>query len=113
MTHLISTRLKASPAINSHLIGHPSNRTRLIGNKPIHYVKTKLSKNIAILYKVKYKLSCKVLRSLYCTLILPYLTYCVAIWGYTYKSNLISIDNLQKRAIRIISGVLFLEHTFI
>ena len=84
---------------------------KLCWREHIHYVKTKLSKNIAILYKVKYKLSCEVLRSLYCTLILPYLTYCVEIWGNTYKSNLISIEKLQKRAIRIISGVSFLEHT--
>ena len=84
---------------------------KLCWREHIYYVKTKLSKNIAILYKVKYKLSCEALRSLYCTLISPYLTYCVEIWGNTYISNLISIDKLQKGAIRIISGVSFLEHT--
>ena len=39
----------------------------------------------------------------YITLIVPYLTYCVEVWGNACKTYTQSIFILQKRAIRIIS----------
>jgi len=48
---------------------------------------------------------------LYSTLILPYLTYCVNIWGNTLKTNLNKLAILQKRAIRIMAGLKRNEHT--
>jgi hypothetical protein len=77
----------------------------------ISYVKTKISKNIAVLYRAR-KLFCEnVIRTLYCSLILPYMTYCIEVWGNTYKTNLNSLVLLQKKAIRIISGAAYLDHT--
>lgn len=38
------------------------------------------------------------------TLVVPYLTYCIEIWGTAYKTNIKPVFILQKRAIRIISG---------
>ena len=40
---------------------------------------------------------------LYCSFILPYITYCMEVWGNTYKTNTESIFILQKRAIRIVN----------
>ena len=48
---------------------------------------------------------------LYCSLFLPYLTYCAEIWGNTYKSNTQCIFLLQKKIVRIIYGANFKDHT--
>lgn len=47
----------------------------------------------------------------YNTFILPYLNYGVESWGNTYKTNLQSISILQKRAIRIINNIGYLQQT--
>ena len=39
---------------------------------------------------------------MYCTLVMPYLTYCCEVWGNNYKTRIQSLFILQKRAIRII-----------
>ena len=48
---------------------------------------------------------------LYCTLLTPYLTYCVEVWGNTYRSNLQPIFIMQKKAIRLINKVGYRDHT--
>ena len=69
----------------------------------IDNVKTKISKIIAILYKMKNILNKKSLQTLYNSLLLPYLTYCVEIWGNTYKTIIHPIIILQKKAIRLVN----------
>ena len=64
-----------------------------------------------ILGKARHALDHKSLLILYCSLLLPYLNYCVAIWGNTYKSTLQPLLILQKRAIRLVHNVTFCEHT--
>ena len=64
----------------------------------ILYVKSKISKNIFILYRARKLFNDKITRILYCSLILPYFTYCVEIWGNTYKTNLNTIIMLQKKS---------------
>jgi len=51
------------------------------------------------------------LRTLYCALVLPYISYCVEVWGNTYQSNTKSLYLLQKRIIRIIFKTGYREHT--
>jgi len=53
----------------------------------INYIKTKISKSLAILNKAKDLLNQASLNMLYCSFILPYMTYCVEVWGNTYKTN--------------------------
>ena len=72
---------------------------------------SKKSKNIAIMYKVKNVLDTSALLTLYNSLILPYLTYCVEAWGNTYPTNLLCIKKLQKRAVRIIGNLSYCGHT--
>jgi hypothetical protein len=69
----------------------------------INNIKSKISKTIAILYKIKNILNQNSLYILYCSLILPYITYCVEVWGNAYKTNINQIFLLQKKAIRIIN----------
>ena len=48
---------------------------------------------------------------MYNSSILPYLTYCIEIWGNTYESRIRDLVLLQKRAIRIIDNVGYRDHT--
>ena len=77
----------------------------------INLVRSKVVKNISVLYKFKHIFDHNALRILYCSLILPYLTYCVEVWGNSFKSHLAKIEIIQKRAVRIICGARHLEHT--
>ena len=77
----------------------------------INYIRGKISKSVAILYKVQYFLNKSSLYILYCSFILPYMNYCVEVWGNTYKTNTEPIFILQKRAIRIINKTTYREPT--
>ena len=70
----------------------------------IFVVKSKLSKTIRIMYRASTFLNQSSLFTLYCSLFLPYMTYCLEIWGNTYKSNTLCIFILQKKVLRIIIG---------
>ncbi len=70
-----------------------------------------MSRSISVLYKAKHSLDYKSLHILYCALILPYLNYCVEVWGSYFKSSLHSLIILQKRSIRIIHKVGYQDHT--
>ena len=48
---------------------------------------------------------------LYNALILPFLNYCLQVWGNSYPSNLLRLVTLQKKIVRIIDHAAFLEHT--
>ena len=51
-------------------------------------VKSKLSKTIGIMYRASTFLNQSSLFTIYCSLFLPYMTYCLEIWENTfYKSN--------------------------
>lgn len=62
------------------------------------HLQTKLSRSISVLSKAKHLLHYKSLCLLYCSLILPYLEYCVEVWGNTYKTSLQPLCNLQKKS---------------
>ena len=79
--------------------------------KHVKYISTKISRSISVIAKVKYMLNSASLHILYCSMILPYLNYCTFVWGNTYNSTLKPLLTLQKRAIRLIHKVHFLEHT--
>lgn len=50
---------------------------KLTWKQHIDYIKGKISKSIAILYKSRDILNSKALYIIYCSLILPYISYCV------------------------------------
>ena len=53
----------------------------------------------------------KAMRTVYCALVLPYISYCLEVWGNTYKSNTKLLYLLQRRALRIIYNANYGEHT--
>ena len=70
-----------------------------------------VSRCTGILNKVKSILSTKILNSLYSSLVEPHFTYCVEVWGNTYRSYLQSLYRKQKRAIRIVCKSSYLCHS--
>ena len=51
------------------------------------------------------------LRTLYFSLVYPYLFYSNLVWASTYRTNLIRLEILQKRVIRTIAKTTFDAHT--
>ena len=74
-------------------------------------VETKVSKSIAVLYKTKDVLDIQALRTLYQSLVEPYMSYFCEIWGNTYPSRLRKLSLLQIKAIRIIYSLDYHGHT--
>ena len=71
----------------------------------------KISESIGIIYKSSFCLPKTSLRSLYYSLVYPYLIYCVSVWGSIYQSNLNRVIILQKTILRLLSKVSFDSHT--
>ena len=76
-------------------------------NTHINYVSLKISKVTGLLYKLKSVYPITILNSIYNTLVLPHINYCILSWG----SQIDRIHLLLKRAIRNISKSNFKAHT--
>ena len=70
---------------------------KLDWNSQIEYLCSKLSRAIAILNKVKFKLNNKSLVILYNAFLYSHLNYCSRIWGKTCITKLNKINILQKK----------------
>ena len=68
-------------------------------------VTQKISKGIGVIIKARKYFNHETLLSLYNTMILPFLSYCVHIWGAASAVHLQRIYILQKKIVRIICGV--------
>lgn len=77
----------------------------------IKYIETKIVKNLAVLRRVRFKLHSTSLFTLYSSMILPYLNYCCEIWGNTYMVSLNKLIVIQKKAIRTVGRIPYLDHT--
>ena len=105
MNNSIITRVRATKFLGVIL------DEKLTWKDHISLVRSKLSKTVGILYRIRHLLNRAALFILYCSLFLPYLTYCAEIWGNTYKSNTQCIFLLQKKIVRIVYGANFRDHT--
>ena len=77
----------------------------------IAHVANKISKSIGIIFKSSFYLFKESMRTLYFSLVYPYLYYCNLVWASAYQSNLYRIILLQKRVVRILGGCSFDAHT--
>ena len=59
--------------------------SKLDWNYHIDIARNKVAKNVSVINRVKHVLTSSALYSLYCTLVMPYLTYCCEVWGNNYK----------------------------
>lgn len=83
----------------------------LTWKKHIDAISKTISRNIGMMTKLKHFVPERILYSLYCTLIMPYINYGILIWGNTCKSYLDKILKLQKWAIRTVTNSYYRSHT--
>ena len=70
-----------------------------------------ISRNIGVINKLKHYLPGRILYSLYCSLVMPYINYGVLVWGNAYKTHVEKIFKLQKWAMRVISNSHYRSHS--
>ena len=69
------------------------------------YISKKIAKGIGVIIKARKVFDKVTLLSLYNLLILPYISYCIHIWGNAYQTHLQKLHVLQNKFVRIIAGV--------
>ena len=84
---------------------------KLHWHEHILHMKEKLNSSIYALRKVKHILNTKHLLVLYYSLVCPYMDFGITLWGSSHISYVNKIFIMQKKAIRIISGAKYNEHT--
>ena len=84
---------------------------KLCWDAHINQISQKISKSVSILKMLKHTFPTSALKTLYHSLIYPYFNYCNLIWGGAANTHLEPLILLQKKSIRIISKVGYLDHT--
>ena len=74
-------------------------------------IKAKLAKSNAIIHRASKYFDTFSLKMLYCSLFMPYLSYCSEIWGKTYITYINSLYLFWKKVVRTMSKVGRLDHT--
>ena len=74
-------------------------------------IKSKISSSLFIMNKVKHFISTSLMKILYYSMVYPYLTYGIALWGSTFQCHIHKLKVLQKKAIRCISGAKYNAHS--
>ena len=69
----------------------------------ISHIISKIAKGVGIICRANKYFTTKALIQLYNTLILPYLTYCVEVWGNAFSIHLTPLFKLQNKILRIIT----------
>ena len=91
-------------------IGQQNSSESISTNGLIKQIRSKVLKNIGVLWKLKAYLTSKLLLMVYNSLILPYFTYCNLKWSNVFESRLDKLVVLQKKDIRIIGKAEYLAH---
>ena len=76
----------------------------------ITHITTKISKTIGIIARLRHLVPTSTLITLYRSLISPYLSYGIAVWGQAAQTYLNQILVLQKRALRLIYFAPYRSH---
>ena len=69
----------------------------------INELSKKLSRTIGIFYKIRHFVPCEILKTLYYSLFYSFVSYGIAVWGFTYKSHIQKLSLLQKKIIRVMA----------
>ena len=86
-------------------------QSNLQWNIHINEVAKQISKTIGIISRIKHTVPKSVLVMLYKTLIEPYLTYALTVWGDSNAKTINRLNILQKRVIRLITNSKYNAHT--
>ena len=85
--------------------------SNLSWKKQVVCVLKKVRRGISILSTIRHYITKDILKSLYYTLIYPFLTYGLIAWGNIYNTTLHPIYILQKKAVRVITFSSFDHHS--
>ena len=77
--------------------------------KHIEVIENKLSRSLAILFKLKPVFPQNALLKLYYAMIHPYLIYGLVAWGSTFPSYIEKLNTLQNKAVKLIDGGNYLD----
>ena len=80
-------------------------------NEHIKVIKQKISRSFFAINRAKHVLNKKHLVTLYYSLVYPYLTYGITLWGAAYDTHLTKLVIMQKKIIRVIAGATYNAHT--
>ena len=69
-----------------------------------HHLVSKISNKIGILHRLRQVLPQKALNQIYLTSIQPLFDYCITVWGPSSKTNVNTIQRLQNRCARAVTG---------
>ena len=72
----------------------------------IAYIATKISKSLGILSRLRHFVPSSTLLNIYKSLIQPYISYGLALWGQDVQSNLILIRSWYYKSVRFASSIL-------
>ena len=87
-------------------------QSNLKWNTHIRLLQNKISKTVGILSRVKNTLTTAHLKTLYQSLVEPYLNYCCIVWASPVKTTMLeTLHKLQKRSVRIILYANYQAHT--
>ena len=76
----------------------------------IGQITSKISKTVGIIARLRYYVPTSVLLTIYQSLIFPYLSYGIAVWGHAAQTYINQILVLQKRALRLIYFTSYRSH---
>ena len=84
---------------------------KLVWTDHLLHTQSKMSKSMYALNRCKHLVPRPYMKTLYDTLIHPYLMYGISLWGGSYKTNLNPLRIIQKKAMRCIHNVNYNAHT--
>lgn len=84
---------------------------KLTWQEHINIIKSKLASSIYAMNRIKKIIPTTYKRTLYFTLVYPYLNYGIILWGATYKCHTNKVVKMQKRAVRNICNARYNDHS--
>ena len=84
---------------------------RTLNGDHINKVESIICRNIGLIRRAQYMLDSRCLLLLYNALVLPFLNYCLQIWGNSYTTNLYNLIIAPKKILRIIDHAGYRDHT--
>ena len=77
----------------------------------VDYVIGRISRTVGLLNRLKHILPDEILLRLYDSLVTPYLSYCIEVWGSVSACYMNRVLKIQKAALRAVSNLPFGSHT--
>ena len=75
---------------------------KLNWNKHIQTLKSKMSKYVGVMCKLKFQIPLKARLLIYNSLVQSHLNFCSTVWGFAAKSNIDKLLTVQKKAMRTV-----------